>query len=204
MKPNEIKSSETENKNNQQEIMISELLSAISETEYPQYILDAIEKVIEWINEEINRPENRQDSDFFSEFFGQDFDFEDDTGGIEELYRKLNSIEEFADIMPSSRKRGDKSDTIIINLASPDYDSGLRRAIDYAAVFNRANCKRVWIISDSFVLGDILKFVPHVDALGEQGITLRFILVTPWGWVEMPLSGNAASKEQCLWHSNNK
>ncbi len=206
---NEISKSDTEKekkdnnkgKKKQHEIMMSELLSAISETEYPQYIIEAVETVKEWMNDAINRPEDDKPPvpDIFSEFFG--CDFEDETGGLEDLYKRLSSLEDFADIIPNSKKTGGKSDTIIISLAPPDYEGGLRAAIDHAAIFNRGSCRRVWIISDTFVLDEVVRFINHVDALAEQGITLRFLLVTPWGWVEMPLSDAAASKNQFLWQS---
>ena len=115
----------------------------------------------------------------------------------------MNSLEEFADVIPNSKKSGEKSDTIIISLAPPDYEGGLRAAIDHAAIFNRGKCHRVWIFSDSFNLDDVVRFIPHVDALIEQGISLRFLLITPWGWVELPLSGSTVSRQQFLWKTEN-
>lgn len=205
MKKNEIPKSETNGKKirkkKQPEMMMSELLSAISETEYPSYILEAVDIVREWISELINRndTEGSTAKDIFSEIFGGEFD--DETARIEDLYSRLSSIEEFADIIPSAKKAEGKSDTIIICLMPPDYELGLRSAIDHAAIFNKGKCRRVWIISDSFVLGDVVRFIPHVDALAEQGISLRFLLVTAWGWVEMPLSGSTVSKNQFLWQN---
>ena len=204
---NEISKSETGRKikKQQPEMMMSELLSAISETEYPAYIIEAARIVREWMNDAINKNKNEDgENEFtnvFAEFFGQNFDDDDETGSIEDLYSRLSSIEEFADVIPNSKKSGDKSDTIIISLDSPDYEGGLRAAIDHAAIFSRGKCHRVWIISDNFVFGEVANFIPHVDALAEQGITLRFLLVTPWGWVELPLSGASASKQQFLWRN---
>ena len=43
-------------------------------------------------------------------------------------------------------------------------------------------------MSDTFIFDDVVRYAAHVDALTEQGVTLRFILVTPWGWVELPLN----------------
>ena len=211
MNQNEISNSKSETggkkitkKQQQPEMMMSELLSAISETEYPAYILEAAKIVQEWMNDAVNR--NKHDAeaeplDIFAEFFGQDLT--DDTGSIEDLYSRLNSLEEFADVIPNSKKSGEKSDTIIISLAPPDYEGGLRAAIDHAAIFNRGKCHRVWIFSDSFNLDDVVRFIPHVDALIEQGISLRFLLITPWGWVELPLSGSTVSRQQFLWKTEN-
>ena len=206
MEQNEIPKSETggkkvSRKQQQPEMMMSEFLSAISETEYPSYILEAVRIVREWMNEAINKEEKEESElhDVFAEFFGNDF--EDEAGNLDDLYRRLSTIEEFADLIPGSKKSDGKSDTIIISLAPPDYEGGLRAAIDHAAIFNRGKCRRVWIISDTFVLDEVVRFIPHVDALAEQNISLRFLLVTPWGWVELPLSGATASKQQFLWKS---
>ncbi|MBQ7154220.1 MAG: hypothetical protein IJR85_01555 [Synergistaceae bacterium] len=180
---------------------VDELLSAISDTEYPQYILEAIVKVQEWMHDMTAKPEEplQDDGDIFASFFGDSF--AEDSLGIESLFERLKSIEEFADVFPNPRMPDGKPDTLVISITPPDYDSGIRAAIDYAAVFNRDKCRRVWIISDTFIFDEVVKFVPHVDALAEQGIMLRYILVTPWGWVEMPLSGSAVSKHQFLWRT---
>ncbi len=182
------------------DMTIGELLSAISENEYPQYILEAITTVREWMNDMISRPDEIQDEpDILAELFGSSF--HDETGGLENLFERLKAIEEYADVIPNPKMPGGKPDTLIISITPSDYESGLRTAIDYAAVFNRSNCRRVWIISDTFIFDEVARFVPHVDALAAQGITLRFILVTPWGWVELPLSAAMASKRQFLWRT---
>ena len=207
MDKNEISKSETGKaeskgkKKQQPEIMMSDFLTAISETEYPNYIIEAAGIVRDWMNDAIKRNESSETEphDIFSEFFGENL--EDEAGSLEDLYSRLSSLEEFADVIPNSKKSGDKSDTIIISLASPDYEGGLRTAIDHAAIFSRGNCRRVWIFSDSFVLDEVVRFIPHVDALTEQEISLRFLLITPWGWVELPLSGTSVSKQQFLWRT---
>ena len=179
-------------------VTVNEFLSTISETEYPQYILEAIGQVQEWMQEMTDKPEEPVDEgDIFSSIFGHMFD---EDNGIAGLFNRLKSIENFADVIPTPNAPEGKPDTLIISITPPDFDTGIRAAIDYAAVFNRSKCKRVWIISDTFIFEDVIKFVPHVDALAEQGIMLRYILVTPWGWVEMPLSGSTASKHKFLWN----
>ena len=192
--------SEQERRGRRKNVTVNELLSVISETEYPQYILDAIAKVQEWMHDMISKPEEPHDeSDIFASIFGPGFGEED--SGIEGLFERLGSVEEFADVVPNLVPSKGKPDTLIISITPPDYESGIRTAIDYAAVFNRESCRRVWIISDTFIFDEVIKFVPHVDALAEQGIMLRYILVTPWGWVEMPLSGSTVSKHQFLWRT---
>ena len=181
------------------EMTINELLSAISESEYPEYIMEAISRVRNWMKE-MTENEDNNNEDVFSSIFGDNF--EEGSGGIDTLFERLQDLGEYADLIPNAKAPEGKSDALIVSIAPPDYESGLRTAIDYAAVFNRSTCKRVWIISDTFIFDDIIKFSPHVDALAEQGITLRYILVTPWGWVELPLSGMSASKRSFLWRND--
>ena len=181
-------------------ITVNELLSAIGETEYPQYILDAITTVQEWMHDMTEKPADPVDEqDIFAPLFASMF--EDEDAGIAGLFDRLKSIEDFADIVPNTKVPDGRPDAVIVSISPPDFESGIRTAIDYAAVFNRNKCRRVWIISDMFAFDEVVRFVPHVDALAEQNIMLRYILVTPWGWVEMPLSGSMASRHKFLWHS---
>ncbi|MBQ3694306.1 MAG: hypothetical protein IJQ77_11115 [Synergistaceae bacterium] len=181
------------------EIMMSDLLNAISESEYPAYILEAIERVQDWMNEMIQpEKEHEDESDIFRALFQFEEDNDEEEDSIHNLISRLESLREYADVIPNSDMPDGKPDTVIVSITPPDYESGLRMAIDYAAVFNRMTCKRLWIISDTFIFDDIVKYSGHVDALSEQGITMRYILVTPWGWVELPLSGNMAEKQSSL------
>ena len=207
--PKDFSRSETDSRElkKQPEMTVGELLSAISENEYPDYIFEAVEKVRKWMINAIEKNESEEsdlksESDIFSEIFDECFD-DEEVSGVDELLKQLgtDTIEKFADVIPSTKKPDGKPDILIVSLSPSDYENGIRTAIDYAAVFNRPTCRRVWIISDNFVLDEIFRFVPHVDALAEQGITLRFILVTPWGWVELPLSGSTVSKHQFLWQT---
>lgn len=178
-------------------ITVNQLLSAISNSEYPEHVLETIGRVREWMHDMISRQEDEQEHDepdIFETIFGQFF--EEESSGIMNLFSRLEDLRDFADIIPGHQEPAGKPDTIVISITPPDYESGLRAAIDYAAIFNKPKCKRIWIISDTFIFNDVNKFSPHVDALSEQGITMRFILVTPWGWVELPLSGKMASKQQ--------
>lgn len=186
-------------KKSEQKVMVSDILNAISESEYPDYILDAVEQVQEWMQEMI-KPETEQkgEADIFSMLWSLDEDEEDSIHG---LISRLDNLKEYADVIPNSDMPDGKPDTVIVSITPPDYESGLRTAIDYAAVFNRQTCKRVWIISDAFIFDDVVKYSAHVDALSEQGITMRYILVTPWGWVELPLSGNMAMKQSFLFQT---
>ncbi|MBQ3455469.1 MAG: hypothetical protein IJG36_03440 [Synergistaceae bacterium] len=183
---------------NGREIMVSELLSAISESEYPQYILDAVATVQEWMNDIIGNG-NDSDEDIFQLLASGNFEEE---VGIESLIERLEYTSKCIDILPNTKAQEGRPDVVVLSLSAPDYECGLRAAIDYAAVFSRETCRRVWVISDAYILDEAMKYAPHVDALLEQGISLRYILVTPWGWVELPLSGKTDSKRAFLWRND--
>ena len=176
---------------------INDLLSAISETEYPQYILDALEQVQGWMTDTINAPAAQGMDPFTALFEFEGVDEEEE--GIEGLFERLAPLEEYVDLIPNSRRPTGKSDVLVVSVMPSDYESGLRTAIDYAAIFDREKCRRVWVLSDTFSFDDVARYAAHVDALSEQGVSLRFILVTPWGWVELPLSGALATKRQFMW-----
>lgn len=192
----------SETKRTGKKIMMSDLLSAISESEYPDFILNAVEQVQKWMKEMIS-PETETKSYDETDMFSALFQFEEDEeeDNLSKLISRLDSVKEYADVIPNMDMPDGKPDTVIVSITPPDYESGLRIAIDYAAVFNRESCKRVWIISDMFIFDDVAKYIHHVDALNEQGIVLRYILVTPWGWVELPLSANMALKQSFLFQT---
>jgi hypothetical protein len=185
-------------KHRDKDLTVQELLSAISETEYPQYVLDAISRIQAWMLETVNAPAD-QGMDPVTAMFEDGGEMD-----MEKLFADLENLEQYVDLIPNTRRPEGRADVIVVSVNPPDYENGVRTAIDYAALFNRKNCKRVWVISDTFIFGDTIHYAAHVDALAEQGIVLRFVLVTPWGWVEIPLSGNIASGQQFLWRNTMK
>lgn len=228
---------------NDEDMTVNSFLDAISEIEYPKYILEAIDVIQEWlrglavnIEEEsalddepelkpeaeaknldldldIDDKDDEDEDDFehdeeFMEFlkhvFGSD---ESESSEMEEsleaLFERIDAIDENVDVIPNTHKPAGNKDAMIINILSPESDGGLRTAIDYAGVFNRKKCERVWILSDSFVFDDAAHFTGHITALEKQGITIRFILVNPWGWVELPLSRASAQRKQIVWRGDN-
>lgn len=228
---------------NDEDMTVNSFLDAISEIEYPKYILEAIDVIQEWlrglavnIEEEsalddepelkpeaeaknldldldIDDKDDEDEDDFehdeeFMEFlkhvFGSD---ESESSEMEEsleaLFERIDAIDENVDVIPNTHKPAGNKDAMIINILSPESDGGLRTAIDYAGVFNRKKCERVWILSDSFVFDDAAHFTGHITALEKQGINIRFILVNPWGWVELPLSRASAQRKQMVWRGDN-
>jgi len=80
----------------------------------------------------------------------------------------------------------------------------MRMAIDHATLFARGLCRRVWLICDSWLAEDVLRYLPHVRALAEQGIALRVILLSPWGWVEIPVRKEPAVLGSLSWKNENR
>ena len=186
---------ENDKQHEENEFTVKGLLSAIEETEYPQYILDAISRIQAWMLDTVSA-QAEQGMDPVTAMF-------EDAGemDMDKLFINLESLEQYVDLIPNTRRPEGRADVLVVSINATDYECGVRTAIDYAALFNRKNCKRVWVISDTFVFGDTIHYAAHVNALAEQGIVLRFILATPWGWVEIPLSGEAASAQQYLWRN---
>mgnify|MGYP006916230216 CR=1 FL=1 len=114
---NEIRRRDRQQQPQEEEITVNELLSAISETEYPQYVLDAVAKIQEWMNDTVTNQDDHEESDIFAAIFNDIFD--DGADSIEGLFERLNEIEEFADVLPNSRKPDGKPDTIIITSSPP-------------------------------------------------------------------------------------
>ncbi|GHV49372.1 hypothetical protein FACS1894204_13790 [Synergistales bacterium] len=177
------------------EITVNELLSAISETEYPSYIIDAIAKIQAWLLDTVNAPSDKGMDPVTAMFESEGSDMD-----LERLFTDMESLEEYVDIIPNTKRPHGRPDAVVVSIDPPDYESGVRTAIDYAALFNRANCKRVWVLSDTFAFWDTVHYAAHVNALAEQGVTVRYILITPYGWVEMPLSDSSSSNRSLLWN----
>ena len=152
-----------EKKDPKKELTVKDLLSAISETEYPQYVLEALSRIQRWMLDTLNVPAE-QGMDPVTAMF-------EDSGevDIESLFERLESLEQYVDLIPNTRRPEGRADVVVVSINPPDYESGVRTAIDYAALFNRSRCKRVWIISDTFIFEDTMRYAAHVDALAKIG-----------------------------------
>ncbi len=178
-------------------ITTQELLDAITETEYPDYVLEIVAIFREWMHDSIEAPDTVYNGqNVFDAMLSQFFD--EEAVGVMNLYESLSKFEDIADLIPGHKKPEGKPDTIVVSVNPPDCENGLHAAIDYAAVFNRPECKRIWIISNTYIYDDMMRYANHIDALAKQGIKVRFILVNAWGWVELPLSSANATKQQFI------
>lgn len=107
-------------------------------------------------------------------------------GDIEYLFDQLEWAAGYADVIPATHEAPSHEEAVILSVGPIVLDEGMRMMVDHAALFAAETCRRVWMISDTWVIGDIMVYMPHIRALAERGIELRFMLVTPWGYSEIP------------------
>ena len=185
------------------DITVGQFFEALSASEYPDYILELIEKLQEWMKEifivENNSEKTDRRVDPVTALFETDPELD-----MEELFSRIDWLEKYADVLPNIKRPEGREDVAVINVGVSELESCMRVAIDYASIFNSEKCRRVWVISDSFNFTDISGYVAHISKLSERGIKFRFLLVSPWGWIEMPIEGNEGGKNQILWKTVKK
>lgn len=185
------------------DITVGQFFEALSATEYPDYIMELIEKLQDWMKEifvvanDSEKAEKRIDP--VTALFETDPELD-----MEDLFSRIQWVEKYADMLPNIKRPEGKEDVAVINIGVAELESCMRVAIDYASIFNSEKCRRVWIISDSFNFMDISGYIAHISKLSERGIKFRFLLVSPWGWIEMPIEGNDSGKNQILWKTVKK
>ena len=184
------------------EFTIGQFFEALSASEYPDYILELVEKLQDWMKE-VFVVKNDSDKDKRMDPVTALFET-DPEPDMEELFARIEWLEKYADVLPNIKRPEGREEVAVINVGVSELESCIRVAIDYASIFNSEKCRRVWIVSDSFNFADISGYVAHISKLSERGITFRFLLVTPWGWIEMPIEGNDGARNQILWKTVKK
>lgn len=174
------------------ELTVGQFFEALSAAEYPDYIIALIDKIQEWMKECINGSADKK-LDPVTAMFESEIDPD-----MEGLFERITWIEQHADLIPNNKRPEGREEVVVVNVGGGNLDDCMRMSVDYASIFNSAKCRRVWIVSDSFDLVDISSYVAHITKLAERGVTFRFLLVCPWGWVEMPLDGDGR-KNQLFW-----
>jgi hypothetical protein len=178
---------------------VGEILSAMSGSHYPRYIIDILNQVQQWMDDSIRADNPDQDIDPVAALFENVMEMDG-----EALFNSLEWVDEYADLLPNIKKPYGNEDVVALHVGPADFEDSLRMAIDYAALFNRGVSRRVWMISDTFIIGDVYRYISHIRALNRQGIAFRFLLVTPWGWTEIPLAAETASTSRIQWKNGRK
>lgn len=174
---------------------VGDILKAMSGRDCPSYIERLASQIQEWMVSAMAGEGELSGEDFL-------FGFGDrKQGDPEALISQLEWVDKFADILPASTEPIGHEDAVVLCLGPVDFDEGMRMAIDYAALFGRDHCRRVWMLSDSWVIGEVVRYVQHFSALASHGVELRFIMVTPWGWTEIPIAVEAGDNGRLRWEN---
>jgi hypothetical protein len=170
---------------NEREWTIGELMQKMGSFSYPEFIPEAINDVQEWMNQSLADHSRNSDSDFF-------YSFTDDAvyADMDKLVKSLEWVEKKADLLPGTRQPEGFRDAVILCIGPSELEDGIRAAIDHSAIFSRGSCKNIWLFCDSWILGDIIRYSEHLKVLSTYGVTFHFMLVTPWGWAEIPVSSD--------------
>lgn len=175
---------------------VGEILSAMAGTEYPKYIQRLVAQLQQWMDESMASEATEQDGDPMSSLFDSVMEVDG-----ERLFTQLEWVDEYADLLPNLKRPSGHEDVIVLNVGPTDFEDSLRMAIDYASLFNRKLCRRVWMVSDTFIIGDIYRYLSHIRALGAQGVVFRFLHITPWGWAEIPLAADGSASNRISWNN---
>jgi hypothetical protein len=159
--------------------MVGDLLDAMSGSQIPNYVNMVMQEVKEWLASAVSEDYAVDPAEIASggeRPLAADLDF---------LLSQIEWASAYADILPSLKGDASHEDALIMSVGPIILDEGLRMLVDHAALFARDTCKRIWLISDTWVIGDVLPYIPHLKALRERGVSMRFMLITPWDCSEI-------------------
>ena len=158
------------------DITAASFMRSLLKPDYPDYIIRLLNQVKGWLTKTfqidgINMPY-----------------WEIMRANPDALFNELSWIESKVALLPSPVPPAPQAEAVTLYLGELDTYEALRLAVDYSLIFSKGACRRMWIVTDSWVTVDVLGFKDHINAMQENGIALRFLIVTPWGWVEFPVS----------------
>ena len=156
--------------------MVGDLLDAMSDEHIPNYVTMIIQEVQVWLAAGISQEYAADTAP----------DERDMTADLDYLLSQIDWAGTYADILPSLKNPSKQEDAVVMSVGPVILDEGLRMLVDHAALFASGVCRRVWVISDTWVIGDVISYVPHLKALRERGVKIHFLLVTPWNFIEIP------------------
>jgi len=179
---------------------VGDILKAMTGEDVPQAVIQVAEEIQSWMVSAL-----KGEGPLFSdEDFLYGYDERRFSGEPDSILSRLAWVEPFADLLPNLGKIPKSREAIVLCLGPMDFDEGMRMAIDHATLFARGLCRRVWLICDSWLAEDVVRYLPHVRALADQGIALRVILLTPWGWVEIPVRKEPMVLGSLSWKNENR
>jgi hypothetical protein len=160
--------------------MVGDVLEAMSGSKVPTFIVNVAQEVQAWLSASLSEDVFMEPADLVASGDRQI------SADLEYLFNQLEWVGAHADMVPLTKESSRHEDAIVLSVGPILLDEGIRMTVDHAALFASGVCKRVWIISDTWVIGDVLPYMPHIKALKKRGVDLRFLMVTPWGYSEIP------------------
>jgi hypothetical protein len=160
--------------------MVGDVLDAMSGSKIPSFIMNVVREVQTWLSASVSEELFWEPADVLS---GGDRQVAVD---LEYLFNQLEWVGMHADIVPTMKDASRHEDAIVLSVGPILLDEGLRMMVDHVALFASGICKRAWVISDTWIIGDVLPYMSHIRAIKKRGVELHFLLVTPWGYSEIP------------------
>jgi hypothetical protein len=170
-------------------ITVGQILSAM-DGGYPGYLEKLLQQVQQWLTYMSERRYPMEAEDLF---------WGNGESDGEALLPQIGWVQAFADVMPSGGEVMGHKDAVVLGVGPIMFEDSLRMAIDHGAIFGRGRCSRIWLITDNWITGEACAFGGHINALREQGVEIRAIIVTPWGWTEVPWSTKPGCPGRTAW-----
>ena len=104
------------------------------------------------------------------------------------FFSELEWLEQRVALLPALTPPPPQPEAVVLTLGEVDLTGAMRLSVDYSLIFSNKLCRRVWIVTDMWIPCDVIEYSDHIRAMTAGGISLRFMLVTPWGWLEIPVS----------------
>lgn len=160
-------------------LTVSSLMRTMSAPDYPAHIVRLLNQVVGWLPRTFRL--DGADLPYW------EYAREDPDG----LYDELSWLVPMAALLPSAAAPPSMAEAVVLSLGEFDLTGAMRLAVDYSLIFSKGACRRVWLVSDCWIYCDVAEYADHIKAMSESDISLRFVLITPWGWVEVPVSSLA-------------
>jgi hypothetical protein len=158
---------------------VGDLLDAMSGSHIPNYVTMVIQEIQTWLSSVVSE-------DYAVDSVETASGERNLSADLDYLLSQLEWANAYADVLPAAKGAPRQEDAMILSVGPIILDEGLRMLVDHAALFASDVCRRVWVISDTWVIGDVLPYIPHLKALRERGVKIYFMLVTPWNFTEIP------------------
>jgi hypothetical protein len=159
--------------------MVGDLLDAMSGSHIPNYVIMVMQEVQTWLASVVSEEYVLDPAETASGERNLSAD-------LEYLFSQLDWANSYADLLPSVKGVPHQEEALVLSVGPIILDEGLRMLVDHAALFASNVCRRVWMVSDTWVISDVIAYIPHLKALRERGVQIHFMLVTPWNYVEIP------------------